>query len=254
LRRCLASLLELCRLYGYGGMQDGYYRKVSVMIADDTQDADLIAANQAVIREFDAQGLAIRHFGLAEQLALLDSLAGVADLDTIVGNAPRDAFGHKGQAMMRNIAYLELARLQETDAPLLFYTLDADQQFKVKVETANGDGNVSAVNFFAQLDAIFSTTDADVLTARSSAPRPFPPPSWLATSSTTSPASCVKWRQATRRKLTVRTRRTRPVPTPRITTWLACSASRTRPMPIATAACSTVCRATLPALQTSHSG
>jgi hypothetical protein len=166
LRRCLASLLDLCRLYGYGGMQDGYFRKVSVMLADDTQDASLIAANQAAIREFAAQGLRIRHFSLAEQLALLDSLAGVADLASIVGDAPRDAFGHKGQAMMRNIAYLELARLAEADEPLLFYTLDADQQFKVKVETAEGDGNAYAVNFFAQLDAIFSATDADVLTGK----------------------------------------------------------------------------------------
>jgi hypothetical protein len=166
LRRCLTSLLELCRLYGYGGMQDGHFRKVSVMIADDTQDAGLVAANQAVVCEFDAQGLSIRHFGLAEQRALIDSLAGVADLGTIVGTAPRDAFGHKGQAMMRNIAYLELARLQETDEPLLFYTLDADQQFRVKVETAEGDGNVCAVNFLAQLDAIFSATDAEVLTGK----------------------------------------------------------------------------------------
>jgi len=165
LRRCLASLLELCRAFGYGGVKDGIFQKVSVILADDTQDADLIAANQALAREFDAQGLAIRYFGLAEQLALLDSLAGI-DLSRIVGDAPRDAFGHKGQAMMRNIAYLELTRLQKDDVPLLFYTLDADQQFKVKVDTAGGDGDVCAVNFFAQLDAIFSATDADVLTGK----------------------------------------------------------------------------------------
>ena len=165
LRRCLASLLELCHAFGYGGMQGGTFRKVSVILADDTQDADLIAANQAIARDFADRGLAVRYFGLAEQLALMDSLAGV-DLGTIVGSAPRAAFGHKGQAMMRNIAYLELARHRESDAPLLFYTLDADQQFKVKVETADGEGNVCAVNFLAQLDAIFSATDADVLTGK----------------------------------------------------------------------------------------
>ena len=165
LRRCLASLLELCHAYGYGGMQDGHFRKIAVILADDTQDADLIAANRAIARAFAAQGLAIRYFGLTEQLALMDSLAGI-DLGSIVGTAPRDAFGHKGQAMMRNIAYLELAKLKETDSPLLFYTLDADQQFKVKVDTADGDGNVCAVNFFAQLDAVFSGNDADVLTGK----------------------------------------------------------------------------------------
>lgn len=164
--RCLASLLELCRLYGYGGMKDGHFRKVSVILADDTQDADLIAANRAIAREFDAQGLAVDYFGQAEQLELMDTLAGVADLGTIVGNAPRDAFGHKGQAMMRNIAYLKLAQMQESDGPLLFYTFDADQQFKVKVETAGGGANVYALNFLARLDAIFSATDADVLTGK----------------------------------------------------------------------------------------
>jgi hypothetical protein len=54
LRRCLASLLELCHAFGYGGMKDGHFRKISVILADDTQDADLIAANQAIAREFDA--------------------------------------------------------------------------------------------------------------------------------------------------------------------------------------------------------
>ncbi|MBU1396716.1 MAG: hypothetical protein KKE84_11360 [Gammaproteobacteria bacterium] len=163
LRRCLASLLELCRAFGYGGMRDGRFSKVSVILADDSEDAGLIAGNRAIAREFDAQGLAIDYFGIAEQLALMDTLAHV-DLGSIVGTAPRDAFGHKGQAMMRNIAYLKLAQLQETGVPLLVYTLDADQQFKVKVETADSD--VCAVNFFAQLDAIFSATDADVLTGK----------------------------------------------------------------------------------------
>lgn len=163
LHRCLASLLELCRAFGYGGMRDDHFSKVSVILADDSEDAGFITENRAIAREFDAQGLAIDYFGLAEQLALMDTLAHV-DLRSIVGTAPRDAFGHKGQAMMRNIAYLKLAQLQENGIPLLVYTLDADQQFKVKVETADSD--VCAVNFFAQLDAIFSATDADVLTGK----------------------------------------------------------------------------------------
>jgi len=170
LQRCLTSLLELCHAYGYGGVKDGYFHKVSVLLADDTQAPELIAANRVLVREFDARGLAIDYFGLDEQLALMDTLTGV-DLHTIVGSAPRDAFGHKGQAMMRNIAYLKLARhhaLQSLDAdePLLYYTLDADQQFKVKVETAAGEGDVCAVNFFAQLDTIFNKTNADVLTGK----------------------------------------------------------------------------------------
>ncbi|MDP1928452.1 MAG: hypothetical protein Q8K62_08075 [Thiobacillus sp.] len=165
LQRCLDSLLELCRVFAYGGMKDGYFSKISVLLADDTQAPACIAANQALVGEFTAKGLAIEYFGLSEQLALLDTLPDL-DLSHIIGNAPREAFGRKGQAMMRNIAYLHLAQRQQSDEPLLIYTLDADQQFKVKVDTAEGDGDVCAVNFFAQLDAIFSTTDADVLTGK----------------------------------------------------------------------------------------
>jgi len=163
LRRCLTSLLELCRTYGYGGMQEGVFQKLTVMLADDTQAPEQIAAHQTVMREFIAQGLTIDYFGLDAQRALLDALPDV-DLGSIIGDTPRDAFGHKGQAMMRNIAYLRLAQIKAFDSPLLFYTLDADQQFKVKVDTL--DGEVCAVNFFAQLDAIFSATDADVLTGK----------------------------------------------------------------------------------------
>lgn len=52
LRRCLASLVELCVAYGYGGMQEGVFQKLTVMLADDTQAPEMIAAHQAVMREF----------------------------------------------------------------------------------------------------------------------------------------------------------------------------------------------------------
>ena len=165
LRRCLASLLELCRLYGYGGMADGVFSKVSVMVADDSADDALVAAHRAVIDAYTAQGLRIRHFGLAAQRALLDTLAGI-DLAAIVGDASRARSGHKGQAMMRNLAYLALAHEADDGAPRLIYTLDADQQFQVKVESPPGNGGVYAVNYFAQLDAIFSMRDVDVLTGK----------------------------------------------------------------------------------------
>lgn len=165
LQRCLASLIELCRAFGYGGMKDGYFSKVSVLLADDSESTETIAVNQALVGEFTAKGLAIEYFGLSEQLALLATLPDL-DLGYIIGNTPREAFGHKGQAIMRNLAYLHLAQRTQADARTLIYTLDADQQFKVNVDTEEGDGDVCAVNFFAQLDAIFSTTDADVLTGK----------------------------------------------------------------------------------------
>jgi len=166
LKDCLASLLALCRAYGYGGQRDGRWRKVSVLLADDSSDPGCIEQNRAIATEFDAAGLSTEYFGLAEQLALMDKLAAV-DLAPIVGQHARDAFSHKGQAMMRNIAYLKLAEMAaETDEPLLFYTIDADQEFKVKIATPEGGRDFLAVNFLYHLDDIFTRTAAQVLTGK----------------------------------------------------------------------------------------
>ena len=167
LKNCLASLLDLCRAYGYGGEQDGRWRKVSLLLADDSGDVASIARNRAIADDFEQQGIATHYFGLAEQLALMDRFEGL-DLTPIVGNHARDAFHHKGQAMMRNIAYLKCAELAQTlpDARLLFYTIDADQAFKVNVETPDGPREVMAVNYLAVLDAIFSENDAQILTGK----------------------------------------------------------------------------------------
>ncbi len=166
LKTCLDSVLELCRAFAYGGLRDGTYQKISVVIADDTRDADNIAQHQELARHFSQLGIATHHFGLSEQLALMDSLTKVekSELSRVLGRTKRDAFSHKGQAIMRNIAYLKLSEVQ--DARRLIYTIDSDQEFKAKVSTAQGDWDVCAVNFFYYLDEIFSRTDALVLTGK----------------------------------------------------------------------------------------
>ncbi|MBW8369945.1 MAG: hypothetical protein K0M66_03025 [Thiobacillus sp.] len=166
LQACLDSLLELCNLYGYGGQRDGRWQKFAVMIADDSQDPACIAAHRRIACEFEARGLAMQVFGLDEQRALLATLPGSIDLSRIVGPLRPEAFSHKGQAIMRNIAWLKLAQTQAADTSRLFYTVDADQTFQVKVATADGDRDVYAVNFLAQLDALFSATEAEVLTGK----------------------------------------------------------------------------------------
>lgn len=171
LHACLGSLLDLCRAYGYGGQDgDGRWRKVSVLLADDSADPAVLAENRAIAGEFAGQGLRIHYFGPAEQMSLLDRLADL-DLAPIVGDHVRPAFAHKGQAMMRNIAYLKLAEMQAEEAealggPLLFHTLDADQRFEVKVATAAGDIHAPALSFFHQLDEIFSDVRVRVLTGK----------------------------------------------------------------------------------------
>lgn len=173
LRACLHSLLDLCRAYGYGGCAEGRWRKVSVLLADDSGEAGVIAQNRAIAREFDAAGLTVHYFGLEAQLALMDKLDGI-DLAASVGRHARTAFHHKGQAMMRNIAYLKCAEMladlsadvRAPGEPVLFYTFDADQEFKVKVPTAQGGRDVMAVNFLFHLDEIFRTRDVRVLTGK----------------------------------------------------------------------------------------
>lgn len=174
LRNCLNSLLQLCETFGYGGQTNGRWSKVAVLLADDSGDPRIIDENREIARAFDRLGLTTHYFGLEEQLALLhrlvesDAQAGAVSssaLSSILGSHRHAAFHHKGQAMMRNLAYLKLAELYAEGASWLFYTIDADQAFKVKVAAA-GEEDVMAVNFFYRLDEIFSQRDIQVLTGK----------------------------------------------------------------------------------------
>ncbi|HEX8989460.1 MAG TPA: hypothetical protein VF816_15995 [Rhodocyclaceae bacterium] len=163
LRAFLASLADSLQRFPYG---DG--RLVQVLIADDSMDAACIADNRALAARYDALGLPCLHFVPDAQAALVDALGPRARFRRIVGDAPRERFAHKGQGAMRNIAYLKLARLLR-DAPnaerTLIWSVDSDQEFKVKIETSGGDEEV-ALDFFHALDAVFSRTDALVATGK----------------------------------------------------------------------------------------
>ncbi len=163
-RACLASLLALCHAYAYGGVVDGVYRKLSVLLADDSAEADAIGAHRALADEFGARGLRVEYFGRQAQLTLLDRLDGVADLAGIVGTHERERFAHKGQAMMRNIAYLAIAARRPVHT--LIYTVDADQMFGVNVPAAPGGEPVCALNYLFHLDEIFRSRDVQVLTGK----------------------------------------------------------------------------------------
>ncbi len=167
LKSCLDSLLELCHAFGYGGREEGRYRKIAVLIADDSADPASVAGNLELARQFSARGLDTVCLSPDEQMALLDALgASKATLRRVLGNPKPEAFGHKGQAVMRNIAALKLNQLHEHDEPLLFYSIDSDQEFQVKVATPQGERNIYAVNFFYRLDEIFAATDALLLTGK----------------------------------------------------------------------------------------
>lgn len=168
LKNCLDSLLHLCRSFGYGGFSNNRYQKVSVIIADDSRDPDNIIRNQAIAGECDAQGIATLYFGLSEQLGQMDALteAEKKALSRILGDTNRDAFYHKGPSIMRNIAYLKLNEMGCGAEKTLFYFIDSDQEFQVKVSTAAGDRNLYATNYFYSLDRIFSSMDVSILTGK----------------------------------------------------------------------------------------
>jgi hypothetical protein len=154
IQACLTSLRTALRRFPYAD-------RIRVLIADDSADAASIAANREIARQFSTDGMEVIHFPPEEQIALVRSL-GMA-LPRVLGEAPPDHFGHKGQGVMRNIAYLKVATLlEDAHAETLIWSIDSDQEFRVNV--AEEDGYV--VDYFNGLDAIFTRTDALVLTGK----------------------------------------------------------------------------------------
>jgi hypothetical protein len=157
IQACLTSLRELLRRFPHP-------HPVRVLIADDSADATQIDANRRIAAEFSRDGIEAIHFGPEEQWALSAPLR--ESLPGVVGTKPRDAFGnygHKGQGAMRNIAYLKVAEMLRGEPDnVLIWSLDSDQEFRVNVEEDGG----YVVDYFGGLDAIFSRTDAQVLTGK----------------------------------------------------------------------------------------
>jgi hypothetical protein len=165
LRQCLDSLWELCETYHYGGIAQSRYRKITVLIADDSRGQDNIEQHKALADDFNRKGLAAMYFGQAEQLILLAQCGSDQPLD-FIGVGQRSTFHHKGASAMRNIAYLKLRELTQKRNKPLFYFIDSDQEFKVRIAGAQGVKDCCGLNYFYYLDKIFSHTDARVLTGK----------------------------------------------------------------------------------------
>jgi hypothetical protein len=168
LQSCLASLLTLCQSFNYGGFTEQRFPKLAVIIADDTKDHTKILQNKEIARYFNAQGIETIYFGLDEQQELLARLAKDErrQLLNILGDFDRSAFYHKGPSIMRNITYLKLNELANTEENLLFFFVDSDQEFQVKVQADGEDKELYAINYFYQLDRIFSRHDVNILTGK----------------------------------------------------------------------------------------
>jgi hypothetical protein len=167
LKQCLQSLLNLCKRYNYGGLKESHYTKLQVLIADDSKQLASQQANKQLAEDFTKQGIKVEYFGTVEQQAIIKKYKNSdMQLDNMIGNISADNFYHKGASITRNISYLKLNELRKPNQSTLFYFIDSDQEFQVKIKTQNDESDVYAVNYFYYLDKLFSNKTIDVLTGK----------------------------------------------------------------------------------------
>ena len=168
LRACLESLLQLCRLYDYGGHTSGTWDKIRIVVSEDSREAAHIRQHLDLVAEYREKGLDVVHYGLDEQYERLHALppSKREKLGRLLTTQPRDRFYLKGQAANRNLAYLKFADLTRDPTRTLYYFVDSDQSFCVNRQTDSGDEAVAALNYFATVDRIFRTTDTLLLTGK----------------------------------------------------------------------------------------
>ena len=172
LQQCLNSLLAICQLYQYGGTHDQVFTKVAVIVADDSKKADSIDQHKQICAQFSQKGLQTEYFGVDEQIEQIEKLHSSADqLQQIFGHyitePDPENFYHKGAAITRNMAYLRLNQIsKDEDEKIIFYFIDSDQEFKIKIATDHGQKDIYAINYLYHLNEIFRRGDTCILTGK----------------------------------------------------------------------------------------
>jgi hypothetical protein len=168
LRTCLESILQLCEKFGYGGKTSGYYNKIKIIVAEDSEQEEHIRQHLDLVDEYRQKGLQVFHFGQTEQYELLQSLPHQARerLGNLLTTQPKEKFYLKGQAANRNLSYLKCLQLTEDKDKTLYYLVDSDQSFCVNRLSERGEELVYALNYFRTIDKLFSTTDTLLLTGK----------------------------------------------------------------------------------------
>lgn len=172
LKHCLDSLLTLCKSYAYGGYEKNQFNKISVLIADDSENSTNIKRHKSYCKELSTQGINTEYFGLEEQLTLVKNHAKEnSNLVQIISETKdinnTDEFSHKGASIMRNITYLKLNTLLpngKSNKNSLIYFIDSDQEFCIN--TFDNENNFYAINYFHCLNQIFKTQDISILTGK----------------------------------------------------------------------------------------
>jgi hypothetical protein len=168
LQACLESIWQLCRLFAYGGCTAGVYKRIAIIVAEDSREQENVQRHIALIDEYRRKGLQVLHFGQAEQYELLQALPEDqrADVGNILTTLPQDKFFLKGQAANRNLSYLKCLQLTGHNNNTLYYMVDSDEGFCVNRQTEHGEQIVYALNYFHAIDKIFRTTDVVMLTGK----------------------------------------------------------------------------------------
>ncbi|MEW6119296.1 MAG: hypothetical protein AB1593_04320 [Pseudomonadota bacterium] len=168
-RNCLESILQQCRLYGYGGQDAaGRYAKFTVVLSEDSRDPLCAAAHRALAAEYSDKGLSVLHFDLPEQVALLQGIPATErqQLGRLLTTQPPERFWRKGQAANRNLCILKMRELARDPDNTLFYLVDSDQSFLVNRPGGPGEQAVPALNYFHTIDRLFRMQDIRVLTGK----------------------------------------------------------------------------------------
>ena len=174
LKNCLASLIEQCGIFQYGGLAINIhgapvYNKICVVIIDDSKDEENILKIKDICSETESAGLRTYYVGLDEQTELLGQLPSEyrEQLRDLVGENYKPVQPHKGASISRNIAYLWLQAFSASlEEKILFYFLDSDEEFRVKIKRGAGIEDIQFINYFYWLDKIFERGAAEVVTGK----------------------------------------------------------------------------------------
>jgi hypothetical protein len=185
LGNCIRSLIGQYRTFGYGGMTKGadgkqIYRKISLFIFDDSKEQ----GNRNAVKEITAAardaGIRSHYIGLDEQTSFLSGLqaADRGRLCRLIGEYSGSVPPHKGASLTRNIAYLFMqavlngsGAVPPAEEPaegekVLFYFLDSDEEFRIRVPKGASVEDIAFINYFYLLDRIFQSSEIAVMTGK----------------------------------------------------------------------------------------
>ncbi len=179
LENSLQSLVRHCHAFNYGGLAPHIdhgmaFRKVRVMVVDDSRNFGNIEANKKIVDRVSREGIPCRYVSLKEQGRLIADLEDKTgrSLHRIVGtcSSSGSAPSHKGASITRNIAYLsianELTKETEKKNKTLIFFLDSDEEFSIRIKNELGRFETDLISYFHTIDRLFREHEIDLLTGK----------------------------------------------------------------------------------------